>query len=222
VVVLAVVGAALLWSYFPVLREIARKWSADPQYSHGYLVPAFAVYLLWQRRRQIDPASWRPNWWGLAILAAGTLLRLGGSYFYFDWLEAVSLLPQLAGTALVLGGSKALRWSWPSIAFLAFMFPLPYRLETGLSLPLQRVATTASVYVLQTVGRPAFAEGNVVVVNEARIGVVEACNGLGMMLLFFAMAAATALVVRRSLWERPRLSPARCRSRLPSTSSASA
>jgi exosortase/archaeosortase family protein len=50
---------------------------------------------------------------------------------------------------------------------------------------------------LQTLGRPAFAEGNVIIVNDARIGVVEACNGLGMLILFFAMATAVAIVVRR-------------------------
>jgi exosortase len=199
---LIAITAALVWAYFPVLVEVVRKWSGDPQYSHGYLVPAFALYLLWHRRRLAAPAAWRPNWWGLPVLAVALLLRLAGTYFFIDALEALSLLPFLAGTALLLAGPTALRWSWQSIAFLGFMFPLPYRLETALSLPLQRVATAASTYVLQTVGLPAFAEGNVIVVNDARVGVVEACNGLGMLLLFFAMATAVALVVRRSLVER--------------------
>src|SRR5262249_25315221 len=103
----------------------------------------------------------------------------------------------LWGAALLLGGWAALRWSWLATAFLIFMIPLPYRVETGLSQPLQRLATVASTYALQTLGMPAFAEGNVIVVNQSGIGIVEACNGLGMLVLFFALATGMAIVVRR-------------------------
>src|SRR5205085_1328219 len=51
-------------------------------------------------------------------------------------------------------------------------------------------------------GRPAFAEGNVIVVNDASIGVVEACNGLGMLLLFFALATGVAILIRRPALDR--------------------
>jgi exosortase len=176
---------------------MARKWSEDPQYSHAFLVPAFAAYLLWFRRSLMSANAMRPNWWGLLVLAIGVLARLVGAYVYFEWLEAISILPVLAGAALLLAGSRALRWCWPAIAFLGFMIPLPFRVETAFSLPLQRIATIVSTYVLQTLGRPAFSEGNVIVVNEARIGVVEACNGLGMLMLFFALATAIAILVRR-------------------------
>jgi exosortase len=63
--------------------------------------------------------------------------------------------------------------------------------------PLQRIATLASTYALQTMGLPAVAEGNVILIDEARIGVVEACNGLGMLFMFFAFATAATFVIRR-------------------------
>ena len=102
----------------------------------------------------------------------------------------------------LVAGPRALRWCWPAIAFLGFMIPLRHPVETAFSLPLQRIATVASTYVLQTLGRPAFSEGNVIVINDARIGVVEACNGLGMLMLFFAFAVAVTLVVRRHFIEK--------------------
>jgi exosortase len=200
--IVAALSAAVLWAFWPVITDMVRKWAGDPQYSHSYLVPAFAAYLLWFRRSLIDIDVWGPSWWGLPALAAGVMMRLAGAYVYFDWLEAVSLLPILAGSVLLLAGPRALLWSWPAISFLGFMIPLPYRIETALSLPLQRIATVVSTYVLQTLGRPAFAEGNVIIVNDARIGVVEACNGLGMLILFFAMAAAVAILVRRHPLEK--------------------
>jgi exosortase/archaeosortase family protein len=38
--------------------------------------------------------------------------------------------------------------------------------------------------------------------GEVHIGIVEACNGLSMMVLFFALAVAVAIVIRRSWIER--------------------
>jgi exosortase len=92
-----------------------------------------------------------------------------------------------------------LRWCWPSVAFLVFMLPLPYRFETALSYPLRRLATVASTYVLQTLGFPAIAEGNIILVDDVALGVVEACNGLGMLVTFFALSTAVTLVFPHSL-----------------------
>jgi exosortase len=193
----------LLWVYWPTLVEMAGRWGAESQYSHGYLVPAFALYLLWARRSliggQVPP---QPSWWGLPLLAAGLGLRFAGTYLYFDWLAAISLLPCLAGLAALTGGKGALRWCWPAVAFLVFMIPLPHRLEVALAHPLQRLATLVSTYALQTLGFVAFAEGNVIHLGEVRIGVVEACSGLSMLMIFFALSTAVTLVSTRSPLER--------------------
>jgi len=56
--------------------------------------------------------------------------------------------------------------------------------------------------LLQTLGMPAVAEGNVILLNEASLGIVEACSGLRMLVVFFALSTAVALVARRPFWER--------------------
>ena len=193
-------GGSIFWAYLPVFREMTGKWFNNPQYSHAYLVPVFSAYLLWSSRKGISLSATGPSWLGLPLLVLGVSLRLIGALFFVSWLEMVSLLPLLWGIALFLGGKPALRASWVAIAFLVFMLPLPYRVETGLSGPLQQVATRMSEYVLLLLGLRAFREGNVIVLNDKRIGVVEACNGLGMMLLFFAMATGMALLARGRPW----------------------
>jgi exosortase len=190
-------SALVLWAYWPTLVTMSGKWLHDPQYSHGYLVPAFAVALLWLRRSQMPTGQATGSWWGLALILTGVLMRLVAIYIYFDWLDAASLLPCLAGLFLLIGGGGALRWSWPAIAFLLFMIPLPHRVETTLSHPLQRLATQGSTYVMQTLGLPAVSEGNTILLDRGRIGVVEACSGLSMLLLFFALATALVMVIKR-------------------------
>jgi exosortase len=198
---LLLIGAGV-WSYFPALSEMVHRWTHDPQYTHGVLVPLFAGFLLWQRRERLAGQRLSPSWWGLLAVGAGVGLRLLGAYLYVDWLVGLSLLPTLAGFALLLGGGPALRWSWPAVAFLFFMVPLPYRFHAILGGPLQHIATVASTYVLQTLGFPALSEGNVILIDQARIGVVEACSGLSMLLTFFALSTAVVLVLDRPLLDR--------------------
>jgi exosortase len=197
------IGATLLWSYWPTCQDMADQWAHNPVYSHGYLVPVFALFLLCSRREKLKDVDVRPNWLGGSILLSlGVVIRLAGAYFYFPWLDMVSLLPSLAGLCLLVWGRDCLAVCWLAIAFLFFMVPLPYSLETGMKQPLQRLATQSSTYVLQTLGCPAFDEGNIIVLGGKRLGVEEACSGLSMLLVFFALATAVALIVRRPWWEK--------------------
>jgi exosortase len=82
------------------------------------------------------------------------------------------------------------------------MIPLPWRLANAIGAVLQRFAIVASTYVLQTLGYPAFAEGNVIHLGETNLGVVESCSGLSMLLVFIAFSTATAFYVQRPLLDR--------------------
>ena len=202
---LAALAAGLtcvLWAYWTTLVQTAQRWAQDPMYSHGYLVPGFALVLLWLRQQHLAAGGLRPSWWGLPLLAAGLVLRLAGTYFYLVWLDAVSLVPCLAGLLLAVGGTRAWRWAWPAVAFLLFMIPLPYRLSVALTGPLQQVATLASTFALQTLALPALADGTVIRLNDTEINIVEACSGLRMLVIFFALSTALALVIRRPLWQK--------------------
>src|SRR5262249_5187392 len=117
-------------------------------------------------------------------------------------LSAGALIPTLFGIALLVGGPAAFRWSAPMILFLGFMIPLPYAIETALGRPLQSIATQGSTWMLQTLGLPAVSEGNVILLEHGRFAVVEACNGLSMLLTFAAMTTAMAMVVNRPLLDR--------------------
>lgn len=199
---LAALAGGLLWAYAPTLAVMAERWSTDPQYSHGFLVPVFALGILWARRDRLPTQGPVPSWYGLAVLLGGMLLRLVGAYFYFEPLDAFSLLPTLAGLCLLIGGVPALRWCWPALAFLGFMLPLPYQAEMALAHPLRRVATVSSTYLLQLLGFPALSEGNIIVIDDLRLGVIDACSGLGMLMTFFALSTAAAMIVRRPPLDR--------------------
>jgi exosortase len=189
--------ACLTWAYAPTIAGWAHAWNTNPQYSHGFLVPAFAAYLLWQRRGKADFSSFQPSVWGLAILACGVSLRLAGTYLGYIWAEEASFIPCVAGLAVLFGGWAGWKWSWPSVLFLLFMIPLPHRVAVALSGPLQQLATVSSTFVMQAMALPALAEGTTILLNENTIGVVEACSGLRMLMVFFALSTAAVLVIER-------------------------
>lgn len=191
----------LVWAFWPTLQGLAHKWATDPGYSHGVLVPIFSAYLLWLRRDRWQIGS--PAWgWGLVALAVGLSLRLLGGTFIFFWFDAVALLPCLAAIVLCLGGRSAFRAAWPAIAFLFFMIPLPYKLETMLGAPLQTLASRGSTFLLQVLGQPAVREGNTIMIHDIKLGVVEACSGLRMLVTFFTFSTGVAMLSGKPALDR--------------------
>lgn len=185
------------WSFWPTLVDLYNAWLHDPQYSHGLLVPLFAGWLLWSRRERF-PTRFAPAAVpGLALIVVGAAVRVFGGFMYVDWLEAVALVPTLLGLALVFGGWPVLKWAAPSVLFLIFMIPMPYRMTIWLGFPLQQLATTWSTYVLQTLGQPAVAEGTTIIVRDHTISIVKACSGLSMLVTFVTFSTAVCLVVQK-------------------------
>jgi exosortase len=193
---LALLVVGVLWVYWPALYRISQRWSAA-QYSHGWLVPFFSLFLLWQRRHYLSEVEWRPSGWGFGFLGVAVLMRLTDGFFYIPWLDYYSLLPCLAGLCLLVGGWTALRWAGPSIAFLFFMMPLPYMVETAWAYRLRLIATVTSTFALQTLGLPALADGTDIYINDQVLEIAPACSGMGMLLIFFAISSAIILAIKR-------------------------
>ena len=66
-------SALLITAYFAVLKHLVEQWSNDENVSHGFFVPAVALYIAWQRRDSVLAIERKPAWWGLAIMAWGAL-----------------------------------------------------------------------------------------------------------------------------------------------------
>jgi exosortase len=193
---------ALGWVYLPTFANLLRRWSEDPQSSHGFLVPVLSLLILWFNWDHKPTTPAEPNWNGVGVLGLAAGLRFLGAYINFDWLDEVSFVVALSGVVLLLAGPRWLYWARWALAFLVFMIPLPFQLERAVAGPLQGGATAASTYLLQTFGYPAVAEGNTILINDVKFGVLEACNGLGMLQSFIMLSAAMALLSRRPLAER--------------------
>lgn len=139
---------------------------------------------------------------GIGLLVAILGLRaIAGSLLFYQ-LDAASLLLGLAAVSIAFGGFPLLKQTGPAIAFLVFMVPLPYELERNVGAPLKTAATVSSTFLLQTLGLPAIRDGNLILIDEVRLGVVDACSGLKMMVTFAAFSVGAALLIQRSRFEK--------------------
>ena len=189
------------WVYFPTLSGLWRVWDTDPNYSQGFLVPVFALGLLIYRYWQ-EPPEGRPDPRGLGLLLLATVLRAASAYFFISPLDHLSLMVGLVGLCLTFGGRAWLRCAWPAIALLLFMFPVPASLGgTDLAGQLQTLATVSSTFALETLGVTVARDGNVILLKTTELGVVEACSGLKMLMVFCALATLTAFLIP-SGWPR--------------------
>lgn len=193
-------GGVALWSYWPVFAGLVQIWSREADYSHGFLVIPAALGFLWLKREVWPPVNPCLSLGGLLMLGLSGAMRAAGALWYVPTWEQWSLPVWLAGACWLLGGWRFLRFCAPSIGFLAFMIPLPYRVEGLFSQPLQGVATQCSCWLLQCLGQPAVAEGNVVVIDETRLLVAEACSGLRIFMSILALAYAYCVLAERPTW----------------------
>ncbi len=215
-----ILAAAFFWAYWPTLAGLVGAWNTEPDYSHGFFVAPLAIWFLWARRdlfpakeflgrsgpaRQAGPTTRGyvlDVVFGLGLIAFSVAMRALGSHFYLDAIDGWSILPWVGGVVLLLAGRKVFWWSLPSIAFLWFMVPLPYRVERWLSLPLQGAATKLSCWTLQALGQPALSEAHTILIGDNRLEVEQACSGLRIFVGITALAFAYVILMRRSWWEK--------------------
>src|ERR1700682_191514 len=58
----AILAALSLWLYAPTIVHLVGQWWHDPNFSHGFFVPIFAGFVIWQERQRLTHLRLRPSW----------------------------------------------------------------------------------------------------------------------------------------------------------------
>lgn len=203
IAVFALIGLTA-WSYWPTMVSLFKDWQNDENYSAGQLVPLVAVFFIWRDWRKLAESPLRPCWWGGAVLILLALAgRAYGLLFLFESAERYSLVLCLAGLVLLVGGWQVFRRASWILLYLFLMVPLPGRIHNMIGSPLQNLATSGSVFLLEAFGAKVSQQGNVVMLGENMpMAVAEACSGLRMLTAFVIVAGFIAYMVRRPRWQK--------------------
>ncbi len=164
--------------YSEILAGLLRDWWFDDNYSHGFLVPVFAVWVLWQRRKRIAALPPKPSWFGLFVIAAALAMLIAGVLGAELFLSRSSFLFLLAGLVIYFLGWQHLRAMLFPWGFLFLMIPIPTIIYNQFTFPLQTLASRLAAWLLGLVGVPVLREGNVIRLPAMTLEVAEACSGI--------------------------------------------
>jgi exosortase len=190
--------AITAWAYWPTMVSLFKDWQRSDDYSAGQLVPLVALFFIWVERKRLKTCRPKPFWWGVALLVLAQAARAFGLLFMFESAERYSLVLTLAGLVLMVAGLQVFRNVLWILLFLFLMVPLPGRVHNMISGPLQRMATSGSVFVLEALLGRVSQQGNVMMVHGESLGVAEACSGLRMLTAFVMVSAFIAYMIKRS------------------------
>jgi exosortase D (VPLPA-CTERM-specific) len=177
------------------------SWNGG-DYSYAYLIPFVILYLIWEKRDQLNSAPVERAWWGVAPLVLGIALfwlgELGGEYYTL-----------YVSAWLILMGILWLHLGWRKMRILAFpvflvltTLPLPAFLYYRISLQLQLISSQIGTALLQIMDIAAHREGNVIDIGLTKLQVVEACSGLRYVFPLLVLGLIIAYFFRASLWKR--------------------
>jgi exosortase len=183
---------------------LADTLRTNDDYSAGQLVPLVAAFLAWRERKALRDCLLVPCWGGgMALLLLAELTRIYGFVSMRQSLERYALMVAVAGLVLLVVGKAVFRRVLWILFLLFLMVPLPQMIHSRISPPLQSVATTGSVFLLEAFGAPVTQQGNIVLLGDSTpIAIAEACSGLRMLTAFVIVAAFVACMVKRPRWQK--------------------
>jgi exosortase len=198
----AVILALTGWLYASILGRLVAQWWQDPNFSHGFFVPAFALFVLWQDRSRLVSLPRAPSSWGLLILAMALCVLVVGVLGAELFVSRVSLLLLIAGLVVFFLGwnyFRAVLFPW---AFLILMIPLPAIIFNQITFPLQILASKVAATVLPLAGVPVLREGNVINLPAMPLEVAEACSGIRSLLSLATLAIIYGYLMETRKWVR--------------------
>jgi exosortase len=188
--------------YWRVLAKLVTDWWQIPDFSHGFLVPIFAGYLVWVKRNALRNTRVAPSWVGVAVIALALLVLLLGVYGAELFLSRISLVILLAGLVLCFGGRQLLKELRFPLLVLLLAIPIPSIIFNEITLPLQTLASKLASALLPLFGVPVLREGNVIELPSMKLEVAEACSGIRSLISLFTLSIFYGYFLERSFLRR--------------------
>lgn len=183
-------GFALL--YHHTITKLVNNWSTDDNFSHGFLVPLIAGYMIWHYRDRLARYPIQSSTWGYLLLIAGMLFHVAGNIGAELFIQRFSIILTLMGLTAILFGTKILKITFVPLLYLSLMIPVPVIIWNKIAFPLQLFAAKLSADLIGMIGITVLREGNILHLANTTLEVVDACSGLRSLMSMLALSAAFA------------------------------
>ena len=188
--------------YYRIAGMLVLDWWKDPNFSHGFLIPIFSVFLVWQRRKQLALLRPKPSGFGLVVVAGSLMMLIVGVLGAEFFLSRSSFVFLVAGLVIYFLGWNYFRATVFPWAFLFLMVPIPAIIFNQVAFPLQLLASRLASGLLELVGVPVLREGNVILLPAMPLEVAEACSGIRSLMSLVALALVYGYFLEPKLLRR--------------------
>lgn len=195
----------LSYLFYPLFINLLHAWDSNPQFSHGYLIPCIAIYMVWHQRNRLinlikDNGLENVRYLNIDFVIAflGLFLFIVAKYTSLVLIEGISFIIILLAFVLFVYGIDVFKVALFPILYLFFMLPIPSRIIDLFSIPLQSLVAKLSAWIVSLFGIPVFLESEFIYLSTITLQVTEACSGLRSLLAFVAIGALFAYLYIRS------------------------
>jgi len=192
----------LMFIHFDGLSLMVNWWETREEYGHGFMIPFITLFLIWQKKDQIEKIEFEKSWFGVLLVTVGLFLFYAGELSAIYTVIQYAFLITLFGVMLSLMGRKAFKVILVPMLILIFMIPLPTFLFNNLSSQLQLISSQIGVAIIRLFDISVFLEGNVIDLGVFKLQVVEACSGLNYLFPLMTLAFITAYFFTGSFWKK--------------------
>src|SRR3974390_1281995 len=145
--------ASLAISVLPFLHGLDLMWGwwrDRPEYSHGFLMPVLAAFLIWQQKNHFETEKLVGSWWGVVTVVVGALLLAMGRLASALTLVQYAFVVTLGGVLLSIAGTRFVSRLFVPFVILVLMIPLPEFLFQNLTAGLQLLSSKLGVAIIRT------------------------------------------------------------------------
>jgi len=192
----------VLLVYHRMLVELVWTWWSDPDFSHGFLVPIFAGYLVWVKRKSLPNKEVTITWSGVMVVALGLVLLFLGIYGVSVFLTRISFVVVLTGLTYCFGSRSLVKELRFALLVLVLAIPLPSIIFNEIAIPLQFFTSKLASHLLPLFGVPVFREGNMIELATVKLEVAEACSGIRSLVTLFTLAVFYGYFLEKSFLRR--------------------
>lgn len=204
----ATVLALVAWLYAPIVARLVLQWWLDPNFSHGFFVPLFSGFVLWQNRTRLAAIKPEPSAWGLPVVVISLAMLVVGIFGAELFLSRLSLILLITGTVIFFLGWTMLRAILFPLCFLVLMVPIPAIVFSQITLPLQVLASKLAAWTLPIFGVPVLREGNIINLPAMPLEVAQACSGIRSLMSLTTLAIMYGYLMEQRAWVRVALAVA--------------
>lgn len=194
--------ALLAAAFHDAIAHLVRIWDTQEEYSFGYIIPFISLFLIWQRKDQLERIPFRSSWIGFGMVLVALMFLAVGELSTLGTVSQYALLLAIAGLALSYTGARGFRVILVPIVVLAFMVPLPNYLLREISQALQLISSQLGVALIRVCGISVYLEGNVIDLGAMKLQVVEACSGLRYLFPLMILGFIAAYFYQEKFWKR--------------------